>query len=537
MSTQLQVNLDALIAREDFEETEATSSSRRPITEIRVEDLEHGRPLFSNICKPDFQRVTANWSPEKVADFIRSVLHEEFVPSLIMWESKLNGKLFVIDGAHRLSALMAWVNNDYGNGPLSKKFFGEEGISETQKKYAKTTSDLVEQIGTYANLKFYAQYPEKAPSEEVKITARKLFNSRLDLQWVGGDARTAERSFFKINMSATIIDDTELAILKARKKPNAIATRALMHAGRGHKFWSEFPAEAQKEIERLAQQIYDALFKPILEDPIKTVELPAGGQSYSAHSFQMLLDIVNTVNKITPAEWIERTGAKSKSATGKMLEDDIDGDATIRLLKAVRKAAWLICGNQSGSLGLHPVVYVYGATGKFHPSALLAEIKFFTDLKERGALKDFCKHRYEFEEFLATHRRFINNLSHSKGSRTRPVESFLTLYRLVLEGVKEGLTTSQIEAKLAVDPQLKGLEVDGKTDNDIGYRKRFSKDVRSADYLDRAINSPIRCGICRARLHSKSMNSDHKNPQRDGGMGNPENHQLTHYFCNDGDKN
>ena len=60
-----------------------------------------------------------------------------------MWESKLNGKLFVIDGAHRLSALMAWVNDDYGNGILSKSFFGEDGLTETQKRYAKATSEAI----------------------------------------------------------------------------------------------------------------------------------------------------------------------------------------------------------------------------------------------------------------------------------------------------------------------------------------------------------------------------------------------------------
>jgi hypothetical protein len=74
----------------------------------------------------------------------------------------------------------------------------------------------------------------------MRIKARKLFTSKLDLQWVGGDAKTAERSFFKINVSATMIDETELAILKARTLPNAIATRALIHAGRGHKFWLDF---------------------------------------------------------------------------------------------------------------------------------------------------------------------------------------------------------------------------------------------------------------------------------------------------------
>ncbi len=49
--------------------------------------------------------------------------------------------------------------------------------------------------------------------------------------------------------------------MKARRKPNAIPTRALMHAGRGHKFWIGFPADGQAEIEKLAHEIHEVLFK------------------------------------------------------------------------------------------------------------------------------------------------------------------------------------------------------------------------------------------------------------------------------------
>jgi hypothetical protein len=528
------VNLDAMIQREDFEESSASISARTPIREIRVSDLEESQSVFRTLRKPDFQRVTANWSADKIADFVQSFLNEEFVPALIMWESKATGKLFVIDGAHRLSALIGWVNNDYGNGKLSKAFFGEDGISTTQERYAKTTTDLIEKIGTYADLKYYSQNPEKAPNEKIRVLARKLFTSKLDLQWTGGDAKTAENSFFKINVSATIIDDTELSVLKARHKPNAIATRALIHAGRGHKFWMGFPSAAQTEIERLASDVHQTLFKPILEDPIKTVELPVAGHSYSPSSFQMLLDLVNMTNNITPAMWIESANKRKKSSD--ILVDDPDGTSTINFLKQVRRAAWLISGNQEGSLGLHPVVYFYGATGKFHPPALLSAIKFFTGLKDEGDLLDFTTHRYAFEEFLATHRRFINNLSHSKGSRTRPVEAFMTLYKTVLKGVKDRIVATEIEALLRVDPKLKGLEFE-EADNDRKYRRRFDKDIRSASYLDQAINSPLRCAICKARMHSKSMNSDHIVRLEDGGVGNPENHQWTHFFCNGTVKN
>jgi hypothetical protein len=520
-----------MITREDLRETGGSTSETRRISEMRVEDLEYGRPLFGLLRKPDFQRVTANWSADKVADFIRSFLNEEFVPSLIMWESKLNGKLFVIDGAHRLSALMAWVNDDYGSGILSKSFFGEDGITETQKRYAKTTSDAVQLIGTYQDLKRYAQSPERAPNEATLVRARKLFTSKLDLQWVGGDAKTAENSFFKINVSATILDDTELSLLQARRKPNAIATRALIHAGRGHKFWSEFALAEQKQTESLAHDVNEVLFKPILEDPIKTVELPVAGHSYSPHSFQMLLDLVNMVNGISPVMWMQqKTTKKNKSSPLQQIADDADGSVTNRFLMRVKNAALLITGNHKGSLGLHPVVYFYGVTGKFHPAALLAAIKFFTTLEKDSRLVEFAVVRYPFEEFLVKHRHFINELSHSKGSRLRPVESFVAMYEIVLAQVKQDRDVTQIIEALHSDDRLKDLsEI---REDDQKYRQKFSRDVKSAAYLRDAIETPVRCAICRARLHSRSMSADHGVKGEDGGQGNPENLRWTHYYCN-----
>jgi hypothetical protein len=476
--------------------------------------------------------VTANWSPDKVSDFVSSFINEEFVPSLIMWESNLNGKLFVIDGAHRLSALMAWVNNDYGNGAISKKFFGDDGVNETQKRYAKQTADLIERLGPYAELKSYAQYPERAPSEEMRIRARKLFTSKLDLQWVGGDAATAERSFFKINMSATVIDDTELAILKARKLPNAIATRALIHAGRGHKFWVEFGQSEQKQIEDLAGKAHEVLFKPILQDPITTTELPVAGASYSSQSFRMLIDLVNMVNSVTPRMWMEPTQVKKKQDLLERLPEDKSGSVTITFLKEVNKAANLISGSEPYSLGLHPVVYFYGENGLFHPSALLASMKFFSRLKMDNLLFDFTTHRHDFEEFLVHHRHYINQLAKSKGSRTRPVDSLVALYELVLREVKDGRSHSEIVKILQQDERLRDLEdiVDEERP-----RKRFSKQVRSAAYLKSAVESPLRCAVCRARMRPP-MSNDHRVRVEDGGLGSEDNLQFTHFYCNTGYK-
>src|SRR6185312_5724171 len=113
-----------------------------------------------------------------------------------------------------------------------------------------------------------------------------------ELQWVTGDAKNAEKSFYTINRRATAIDDIEMSIIKARRKPNAIAARAILRAGTGHKYWSTFGTETQGKIEALSKSIYDLLFIPELQSPIKTLDLPVAGSGYSADSLNVIIELV-----------------------------------------------------------------------------------------------------------------------------------------------------------------------------------------------------------------------------------------------------
>lgn len=91
--------------------------------------------------KPDFQRETNHWTPEQIASLITSFLDNELVPSIILWKSKCY--IFVIDGSHRLSAVRAWIENDYGDGGISRGFYGGE-ITQAQIAQAKRAREIVE---------------------------------------------------------------------------------------------------------------------------------------------------------------------------------------------------------------------------------------------------------------------------------------------------------------------------------------------------------------------------------------------------------
>jgi len=264
------VSLDAMIPRADFgiADDEANSSGEL-IRDFPISHLTSESPVLKLLRKPDFQRETNHWSPEQIATFVASYVDSEVIPSLILWKSPQY--IFVIDGGHRLSALRAWISDDYGDGAISLAFYGAD-ISEDQKRIAKRTRKLIEQtVGRFSRLR------DQVDATPIVRRAKTLFTRALTLQWVHGNADVAETSFFKINSQGTPLDETEEMLIRNRRKPIAIAARAILRAGGGHKYWSAFGEVESKQIEELAEQFHGLLFDPEAETPIKTLELPLGG--------------------------------------------------------------------------------------------------------------------------------------------------------------------------------------------------------------------------------------------------------------------
>lgn len=66
------VNLDALIPREDL--AVQGSGDEAPVQQtIQVRDLEKNSFFFGAIRKPDFQRETSEWTPQRVTEVVKVV--------------------------------------------------------------------------------------------------------------------------------------------------------------------------------------------------------------------------------------------------------------------------------------------------------------------------------------------------------------------------------------------------------------------------------------------------------------------------------
>ena len=132
------VYFDAMIPREDFAIAQETYVLDL-IKDFPITHLANESPVLKLLRKPDFQRETNHWNPDQVVSLLASFLDGEVIPSLILW--KAPRYIFVIDGGHRLSALRAWMLDDYGDGAISLSFYKGE-TSTRQKEIAKHTRKM-----------------------------------------------------------------------------------------------------------------------------------------------------------------------------------------------------------------------------------------------------------------------------------------------------------------------------------------------------------------------------------------------------------
>ena len=515
------VNLDALIRRADLA---APGELGEDINAMSIMGLEPKGLLYPALRKPDFQRETANWTPEQVAELISTFARRDLIPAVILWRAGQD--VFVIDGAHRLSALIAWVHNDYGDGEVSRRFF-QNSIPDEQQRAAQRTRDLVKAaIGSYEDHKIAIDYPQNSRADVVERAAR-IGWQEIPAQWIrNADHDKAEKAFFRINQGGMKIDPTERRILSSRRSATALTARAILRGGTGHNYWKSFAENVSRKIEELGKEIHDLLFEPGLSLPIKTLDLPVAGQGYGPRALPFVFDLVNLANRV-----------QTKDSSHKITAGDTDlavdetGDTTVAYLTQVRRVLWRICPNHPSSLGLHPALYFYARSGAFQPAALLSYVVLFNDWDTKDFLR-FTHVRAQFEEFVIANRGITEAVRRlGSGARSRP--RIAALYRRIIGELSEGRSVVEVSQVLAKDPIFEffvaAVPVGDLLDSD---EASFSRDIKGAAYLRDALPSAPKCPTCGGMMHRNAMQVGHQQARRDGGSGDLSNAFMQHPFCN-----
>lgn len=513
------VNLDALIPREDLEIAQQINNIPTDLfSSIGITSFQSGL-LYPLLKKPDFQRETNEWDKKKICDFLESFSNGDLIPSIILWRSN-TGFYFVIDGSHRLSALISWINDDYGDGEVSRKFY-EGNIPEEQKLIAEETRKLInKKIGSFQDIMQALNQNNNPKYVEI---AKGISAYVIQVQWVRGGVEKAEQSFFKINQQGVALNNTEKKLLESRKKGNCIAARAIKTGGSGHKYWSDFKAEIQNEIQTLSEEINKSLFTPPLLSTVKSIDLPIAGKISSSQTLPLILDFVNIVNKL-PADF--------KST----INDDTTGNDTITYLKRVRKIIWRINSVHSSSLGLHPLVYFYTLDGRHKPASFYAAAEFIDELEKRNKISEFIKTRKLLEDFLLKYHYLSQQINDKYKYATRSYKHIANMYLLLIDILQKDNNIDSVAITLCKDKNFNYLSLPQiSTNHDIFAN--FTTDKKSAVFIKEAIANPIRCKICNGLIHQNSITIDHILRKQDGGLGAVNNGQLAHPYCNSTFKN
>jgi len=495
------------------------------ISAMSIMGLEPRGLLYPALRKPDFQRETSNWGPEQVADLIATFVRRDLIPAVILWRAGTN--VFVIDGAHRLSALIAWVHNDYGDGDVSRRFF-QNFIPDDQLRAAQRTRDLIKAaIGSYEDHKMAIEFPNNSRPDVVERASR-IGWLDIPAQWIrNADHEKAEKAFFRINQGGMKIDATERRILSSRKSATALAARAILRGGTGHNYWRHFTADVGARIESLGSEVRDLLFEPSLNLPIKTLDVPVGGHGYGSKVLPFVFDLVNIVNNVSVKDSSHKRGGVEDE-----LPPDPDGEETLRYLTAVRDILRRICSVHPSSLGLHPALYFYGKSGLFQPLALLTYVALLNNWTTKDFMK-FTRNREGFEQFISGNGGITEAVRRlGSGIRSRP--RLTSLYLKVIDTLDKGLSLEKVIAELASDPTYAFL-VTPAQDDLLPIEEApsgFSRELKGATFIRDALGTAPKCPTCGGLMHRNGMQVGHKRAKRDGGLATLDNAQMQHPFCN-----
>ena len=415
------------------------------------------------------------------------------------------------------------MEDDCGDGSISKAFYSDN-ISKDQKKVAKRTRELIEaKIGRYSSLKGMVDnlsgrnvYPDQR--------AARLYTRALTLQWVQGNASVAETSFFKINSQGTPLDDTEQTLIRNRRKAIAISARAVLRSGTGHKYWSGFSEEVRSEVEKLSRDLFQLLFQPEADTPLKTLDVPLGGSVSPVDALGLLVEFLTVA--------ASKQGVDIKHVS--KYEDDLTGNETIDVLMRSLAVSVRIAGNRPASLGLHPAVYFYNERGK-HSQFLFLGITYLFAEKIRnnddGFWKRFTAARERMEPFLIENKSLIGIILQNL-SRGQRVSKMRDLFEFLV-------AKANGDGEIRPEEAISHLGLKGRIFDVVASvtSTSFSDDTKSEVFVRHALRSSLRCPICSGYLDvTKSVSYDYRVPVRDGGDGDPDNLQLVHPFCNSGVK-
>lgn len=563
MADELRVYLDHLIPRESLRFRRPQPQVVAPAQKnLRLDDLRNQhRSKF--LRKPDFQRETWAWTPEDCVSLLESVTNEQVIPSIIMWSSQENGYDYILDGGHRVSVILAWMRDDWGDG-LPSEIYRDSDHERMVKEAAREVRQLVTaRVGSIKDyeqaeaqieqLTLAGESPQKVMSP---ITFRRgIFfqrllkgHSELHVLWVQGNYEKAEQSFLKINKSGRQLSEWEIKLIDNRNSAFARVLMSVASITSAQYYWPIEDPEIKENPEQTARvkfiiegitTIYDNVFKPPPQEPIRALVQPllvVNGSHQRPYYLAELLTVIQG-GKGQPAE-TDRLLSQGRDSTPdqivtkghKIVTDTLD-------------ALDHLIGPSSNpkSLSIVPAVYFYTRTGRYVRSMLYGFLYWLLNGGDDDVIinrkRVFSAHRAAFEKVLLDRKdEIVTGLTRRTGSgpdiTAQTANYYDGLLRLLVKH------NDEIEGRQFVsdfNELVKGIinRTPKEPIPEEGRTRAFTDRQRSTVVLHELLRHPTRCGICGGILDvSAAVQFDHIQPVSKGGQTVTSNARLSHPFCN-----
>lgn len=554
--SDVKVHLDHIIPRESLRWVDVKKDQepyqhfkRNPMTKLLFKDLaDRGEilPIFPLLRKPDFQRETSAWNPDDCVRLLESIVKGLIIPSLIVWKSPDNSFLYILDSAHRISVMRAWVIDDWGDKATEDYYERHEYFDEIRQAAQVVRARINAQIGSYddfttAGKNYFTASKEGSPRDRLskKEYERGVFYTEMlqeagfHIQEVSGDYEVAEASFLRINKSGQPLDDWETTLIENRNSSFARAVMSVANGGAG-RYWPESTQDDALDsksgiITKISGELHRRIFVPPLKTPIHDANVPfiATSKFFPKHAY--LLELFPVIMK---TEDVDLLFSRDKGSEPAAVINN--GYEIIQRTTAVFDHLTGTSNNPL-SMSLVPLFYFYTTIGRFVRSSLYGFIAWIMsgsqdDIRTRKVI--FSVHRGRFEEILFTED-LAGAISRRAGSGPRGIAATVQFYQKLLEllvGDPSPIGDKQFHTKLV--KIISSLTTPSKKQSDNTGRV-FTSAQKTKINLREIFKSAIRCEICEGILDLRlGVQYDHTVRYADNGPTAVDNGRPTHPFCN-----
>lgn len=561
--TESRVHLDHIINRQSTRYIDTSFTESQDFANINIQRKDNNirysdiiSDWFKAIKKPDFQRETNAWTPKQCLEFLDSVIYERIIPSIILWRSEDNGCIYVLDGAHRLSVIRAWMTDDWGD--KAGKYYDRKDI-DLIKKIANETRTLInEKIGKYEDFVNSSKIKDTivnrggTPKNEMKpkeFNQSKFYSNiinslvTISVQWENGNYERAEQSFLRINRQGQPLDPWEANLIEFRNGSYSRTIMSIANGGNlGHYLFNN---TENKELDvtiddfnKKSETVHHKLFVPPYILPISDLNVPLMVAPVYFQKHKYLLELIPLV--------INKEIALDDQKQIIFLQKDCNANTEIIINNAfeiINKLDETLehlvsYTHNSKCLSVVPLFYWYNERGQYNRSLFYGFLLWLfagseEDTKNRKLI--FSANRAKFEFLLQEYKSDIFQFLNLGGG------AGLKSAKQTANFIQNLILSLSLNPKLDVNSlQLENIVLES-INSSTKSKKKLTKSSRNVSSRDKTqvnirelFKGSVKCNICGGIVNLKygGIQYDHHEDYALVKETTASNLNPTHPFCN-----